>query len=51
VTVLVDEDTSVVAVHAPRAVTEETVAVADPDVAAAAEPEVIRAKKPEDEEE
>ena len=50
VTVLVDEDTSVVAVHAPRAVTEETVAVPDPDAAAVAEPEVIRAKKPDDEE-
>jgi len=51
VTVLVDEDASVVAIHAARAVTEETVAVADPDAeAAAAEPEVIRAKKADDEE-
>lgn len=51
VTALVDEDASVVVVQAARAVTEETVAVADPDAAAAvAEPEVIRAKKPDDEE-
>ena len=52
VKVLVDEDASVVAIHAARAVTEETVAVADVDAeaAAAAEPEVIRAKKAEDEE-
>ena len=51
VTPLVDEDASVVVIQAARAVTEEVVAVADPDAAAAAaEPEVIRAKKDEDEE-
>jgi large subunit ribosomal protein L25 len=51
VTALVDEDASVVVIQAARAVTEEVVAVADPDAAAAAaEPEVIRAKKDEDEE-
>ena len=51
VTALVDEDASVVVIQAARAVTEETVAVPDPDAAeAAAEPEVIRAKKDEDEE-
>ena len=49
VTALVDEDASVVVIQAARAVTEETVAIADPDAAAAAaEPEVIRAKKDED---
>jgi large subunit ribosomal protein L25 len=49
VTALVDEDASVVVIQAARAVTEETVAVPDPDAAAAAaEPEVIRAKKDED---
>ena len=50
VTALVDEDASVVVIQAARAVTEETVAIADPDAAAVAEPEVIRAKKPDDEE-
>jgi large subunit ribosomal protein L25 len=50
VTALVDEDASVVVIQAARAVTEEVVAVEDPDAAAAAEPEVIRAKKDEDEE-
>jgi large subunit ribosomal protein L25 len=50
VTALVDEDASVVVIQAARAVTEEVVAVADPDAAAVAEPEVIRAKKDEDEE-
>src|SRR6476469_1228287 len=48
--VLTDEDATVCAVIAPRAVLEETAAPAEGEAAAPAEPELIRKPKDEDEE-
>jgi large subunit ribosomal protein L25 len=49
VEVLTDEDTTICAVIAPRAVVEETAAAAEGDAAAAGEPELIRKTKEDDE--